>query len=72
MDRDNMLSGNFFHTANRFFEAFPDLQILQPAITPFPKHFRRGMNGGESYYTSLSAKFQVQCHNPSLLCYILY
>jgi hypothetical protein len=66
MDRDNMLSGNFFHTANRFFEAFPDLQILQPAITPFPKHFRRGMNGGESFYTSLSAKFQVHVtsHSP--------
>jgi hypothetical protein len=53
------LSSNFFHTANNFFEAFPELEILQPAITPFPKHFRRAMNKGESYYVSLAAKFQV-------------
>ncbi|KAG5187028.1 hypothetical protein JKP88DRAFT_254240 [Tribonema minus] len=59
MDRDNMLSTNFFMTANEYFLRYPDLQILQPAVTPFPKHFRRAIHGGESYYTSLGAKFQV-------------
>lgn len=43
---------------SRFFEANPDIQILQPAITPYPKEFRRG-NQGESIYLSLSCKFQA-------------
>jgi membrane glycosyltransferase len=58
MDRDNCLSENFFNIANGFFEAHPDVQILQPAITPYPAQFRRGLSG-ETYYTSLSAKFQA-------------
>ncbi|KAG5177937.1 hypothetical protein JKP88DRAFT_281595 [Tribonema minus] len=52
------LSPDFFHTANNFFAAYPELEILQPAVTPFPKCFRRAINGGESYYTSLAAKYQ--------------
>ncbi len=56
-DRDNVLSYNFFHIATNFFAEHPDIEILQPAITPFPEEFRKGEEG-DSCYSTLSTLFQ--------------
>jgi hypothetical protein len=58
MDRDNVLSANFFSKASAVF-ADDSVQIVQPQIKPFPKNFRRALHGGESVYTSTAAKFQI-------------
>lgn len=58
MDRDNVLSANFFSKASAVF-ADDAVQIVQPQIKPFPKNFRRALHGGESVYTSAAAKFQI-------------
>lgn len=59
MDRDNVLSANFFSKASAVFTADDSVQIVQPQIKPFPKNFRRALHGGESVYTSTAAKFQI-------------
>ncbi len=56
-DRDNVLSYNFFHIATNFFAEHPDIEILQPAITPFPEEFRKGENG-DTCYSTLCTLFQ--------------
>jgi Glycosyl transferase family group 2 len=58
MDRDNVLSSNFFARASAVLDD-DTVQIVQPQIKPFPKNFRRALHGGESIYTSTAAKFQV-------------
>ncbi len=56
-DRDNVLSYDFFHIATNFFAEHPDIEILQPAITPFPEEFRKGEEG-DSAYSMVSTLFQ--------------
>ncbi len=56
-DRDNVLSYDFFHIATNFFAEHPDIEILQPAITPFPEEFRKG-EAGDSAYSVVSTLFQ--------------